>query len=149
MTAPQNTATARIRDFCSDDVLWIVPQSIQCGDTAFDLDYGRRAAQGQAWTAEAADGRILACAGILPLYASHGLAWALFASDIGTAFTGITRAARRAIAVSPLKRIEALVRADHARGLDWAQAVGLRPNATLRAWGPQGIDHVLYERIAA
>ena len=147
---PDVTTSAQmiIRDFIPDDVLAIDLQAVQLADIGtLDLDYGHRAAIGQAWSAVTGDGRIVACAGILELFPSHGLAWALFAERIGAGLVAITRCAKRAIDESPYRRIEALVRADFADGMHWAMLVGLMPHAVLRAWGPHSADHVLFERI--
>lgn len=141
-----------IRAFRPQDVLAIDVQPLQLEEFGPpDLAYGERAARGAAWTATMPNGeggeQVIGCGGIVPLFASHGLAWALLAGELGARFVAMTRCARAAIEASPYRRIEALVRADWPQAIRWAEAIGLERNALIRAWGPLGIDHVLYERV--
>lgn len=101
---------------------------------------------GDAWTAHEGD-RLLCCAGFRLVYPSHAIAWALLAEGVGAAHVAITRFARARIADSPIRRIEALVRAKVPAERRWAELVGLEFNALLRAWGEHGEDHLLFERI--
>jgi hypothetical protein len=63
------------------------------------------------------------------------------------AHVAITRFARDTIAASPIDRIEAIVRAEIAADCRWAEMVGFELVATLRAWGPEGKTHLLFERL--
>lgn len=106
--------------------------------------------QGEAWTAMAADGRLLCCAGIAELFPGrHGIAWSMLASDLGVRqHMAITRFARDRIAASPLPRIECLVEDDAAgRGAKWAEACGMRLRAAMPMWGPASADVLLFDRI--
>lgn len=108
---------------------------------------------GPAWTAVAADGRILCCAGFRYLwpptnmFTGHAVAWALLARDLGPDHLAVTLFARRQIEESPIGRIEAIVRAGVSAEPVWARLVGLRRRALLRKWGPEGKTHLLFERI--
>lgn len=137
-----------IRPLIASDVLALDLQPCQAIEPGtVDLAYGEQvAAGGMAWTAER-DGRIIGCGGLLEMFPTQALAWALFSQPIGGAMTAFTRQARRAIADSRWPRIEALVRADFAEGLEWAALIGMRQAAVLRRWGPNGTDHVLFEVI--
>lgn len=109
-------------------------------------------AAGPAWSA-IAGGRVLCCYGFAMVWPAgpgtggHALAWALLAEDVGAAHLAITRFARATIAESPITRIEAIVRADVDAEVNWARMVGLNQVAELRAWGPDGKTHLLFERI--
>ncbi|MDX3883607.1 MAG: hypothetical protein QHC65_04235 [Sphingomonas sp.] len=112
-------------------------------DEAEDL-----AGEREAWTAEADDGRLLACFGIRETFPDRqGVAWAVLATGIGGAHVGITRAARRMIERSRLARIEALARLSIEAECRWPTLVGLQPLAILRKFGAASEDHVLFERI--
>lgn len=111
------------------------------------------AALGPAWTAVAPDGRILACYGFGFQWrpnartGGHALAWAMLAEGLGAAHVAITRFARETLASSPIERIEAIVRAGVPAERRWAELVGFTRIALLRAWGPDGEDHLLFERV--
>jgi hypothetical protein len=114
---------------------------------------------GPAWTAIGTEaegrGRILCCYGFTELWPAgpktggHALAWAMLASGLGSAHLAITRFARRTIAQSPFTRIEAIVRANVAAECSWARLCGFTQSAELRAWGPDGETHLLFERVRA
>lgn len=112
-------------------------------DEAADLAAG----PGEAWSAWH-DGRLAACLGLRETFPGRqAVAWAILAENVGRAHLSITRFARRRIAESPLRRIEAIVRADVPAEGAWAQLVGLAPNAVLRCFGAASETHVLFERI--
>jgi RimJ/RimL family protein N-acetyltransferase len=46
-----------------------------------------------------------------------------------------------------IRRIDATVVRDFAPGHRWARLLGFRPYARLEAYGPDGQDHVGYERL--
>jgi hypothetical protein len=128
---------------------------------------------GEAWTAEQS-GRIVAIMGLRETFPGvQGVAWAVLAPGIGAAHLAVSRHARRRIADSPLRRIEAVVEAAVDAeailltfpGLDpgqlleavisvkgpqiaWARSVGLTPAHVLRRFGGRSETHVLFERIA-
>jgi hypothetical protein len=153
------SAPVRFRDMLAGDVVQLAlqpSQHVMLGMTrpVRDMEDGRAmVAAGPAWTAVGGDGRILCCAGFWELWPAgeksggHAVAWALLASGIGAAHLAITRFARRRIAESGYSRIEAVVRADVKAERGWAAAVGLSLGATMRAWGPDGADHMLFERV--
>lgn len=140
--------TVIIRQLVPEDVLGVdlqPCQAIEPGD--IDLAYGTRvAAHGRAWTAER-DGKVIGCGGLLEMFPTQALAWALLSRPMGNAMVAVTRQARRAMAEAQWPRVEALVRADWPEALEWAAVMGMRQAAYLRRWGPMGVDHVLYEVI--
>lgn len=109
---------------------------------------------GPAWTA-IGEGRILACFGARYLFpprgdfTGHAVLWALLSSGLGRAHLPITRFIADRIAESPIGRLEAIVRADVQAEAKWPCLLGfLRRPKVLRRWGPDGADHLLFERIA-
>ncbi|MFZ4687849.1 MAG: hypothetical protein ACOYLS_01295 [Polymorphobacter sp.] len=144
------TGRTIIRQLLPADVLAVDLQPCQALEAgAIDLAYGETvAAGGWAWTAER-DGTIIGCGGLLELFPTQAVAWALLSSSIGSAMTAITRQARWAMANSRWPRVEALVRADFPEALEWATVMGMRQSAYVRCWGPTATDHVLFESIRA
>jgi hypothetical protein len=153
--------TASIREFLAGDIVQLAlqpSQHVTLGVTRelHSIEDGRELAdRGPAWTAISESGRILACYGFAFLWppsettGGHALAWAMLASGLGLDHVTITRFARSTIARSPISRIEAIVRAEVEAEWRWAELVGLKRAAVLRAWGPDGEPHLLYERIHA
>jgi hypothetical protein len=146
--------SVRFRDLLAGDVVQLQLQPSQHMTLGFyrplhNLEEGLELAEGgPGWTAIGEDGRILCCAGFRELWPGcHAVAWAMLAADIGAAHLAVTRFARARIADSPLPRIEAIVRAKVRAERAWAQAVGLKLNTELHAWGPDGETHLLYERV--
>lgn len=109
---------------------------------------------GPAWTAIAADGRLLCCAGIYVTFRHpeteepvQGHAWAMLADGIGAYHLELTRFARCQILESPIRRIESNVRADCKSETSWARLCGMAPVARLEAWGARSEPHMLFERV--
>lgn len=103
---------------------------------------------GEAWTAEDAAGRIVACMGIRETFPGRqGVAWAVLADGVGMAHLAITRHARARIIASPLVRIEAIARVGVRAEMRWPLLVGLAPRALLPKFGAASEDHMLFDRI--
>ncbi len=106
---------------------------------------------GEAWTVRVAEGdswRIVACLGLRETFpGAQAVAWAILSENVGRAHLSITRFARRRIAESPLRRIEAIVRADVPAEVLWAELVGMKAAHVLRCFGARSETHVLFERI--
>lgn len=45
------------------------------------------------------------------------------------------------------RRIQWEVRCDYEMGWRWAEALGLKREGVMKAWGPDGADHYLYARV--
>lgn len=132
-----------------EDAVAIDLQHVQAMEPGqVDLDYGRQVvAHGWAWTAER-EGRIIGCGGLMEIWPSTALAWALFAGGIGPAMVAMTRQARWALQQHRWPRVEALVACSFPAGLEWACLIGMHQSAVIRRWGPNGQDHVLFEYLA-
>ena len=105
---------------------------------------------GIGWTAERiSDGRALACAALVEQWPGYAHAIMLAASLRGVQETRLVAAAsRRVLAQSSFRRVDAYVRADFPAALRFAAWCGFSPVALLRAYGPDGADHMLFERLA-
>lgn len=148
----------RIRLFAPDDAFALVLQPSQLVEagiaskamTREDADALCR--RGEAWTAFADDGRVLACYGIAEIFPGRqGTAWAMLAEGLGVAaHLPITRFARGRVARSRLARVECLVADDAAgRGAKWARAVGMPREATLACWGAASETIHVHARVDA
>lgn len=150
-----NTASAavQIRTMIAEDVVSIerqASQRVQLGIERIPSIEEAHALldEGEAWSAVADDGRVVACMGIRETFPGRqGVAWAILAGGVGAAHLAITRHARARIAASPLVRIEAIVRLAVDAECQWARLVGLEARTILRKFGAASEDHVLFERI--
>lgn len=89
-------------------------------------DYGSTFADaGPAYTVFAGD-RIIACAGVIELWAGRGMAWSLLAGDIPHCFLSLHRAVRKFLQECPIRRIEAYVDEDFGAAHQWANILGFR-----------------------
>ncbi len=102
--------------------------------------------QGNSWTV-VIDGAPVVCAGTLQHWPGRHMAWAYVARGTLQHMEWITERVRENLA--GLKgRIEFTVRADFAPGLRWAKSLGFEVETpVLKAYGPQGEDHVGFARI--
>lgn len=151
--------TVAFRDLLPGDLVQLALQPSQHRalgvlKPAWSYEDGEELAEGgPAWTAIGADGRILACFGAKLLwpavgeYTGHAVLWALLAEGIGAAHLALTRFIAARIAESPIARLEAIVRADVKGEAGWPRLLGLGRPRVLRRWGPEGADHLLYERV--
>jgi hypothetical protein len=114
---------------------------------AFTMEEGHDLADnGLAWTAHRGS-TIVTIAGFRELFPGHALAWAALSNDVGADHLAITRFAREQVEAAPYRRLEAIVDAGNDRAMRWAALIGLEEAHRLRAYGPEGKDHVLFERI--
>jgi hypothetical protein len=114
---------------------------------AYSLEEGEELAEnGDAWTAHRGS-TIVTIAGFRELFPGHAVVWASLSADVGRDHLPITRFARKQIANSRFRRLEAIVEAGDDRAVAWAKLVGLNPVHLLRGYGPEGHDHILFERI--
>lgn len=125
-------------------------QAVQLGVVrAMTIEEARDLAEGpgEAWTARV-DDRIVACFGLRETFpGTQAVAWAILSDHVGRSHLKITRFARQRIVASPLRRIEAIVRAAVPAEGAWAALVGLDAAHVLRCFGAQAETHVLHERI--
>ncbi len=114
-------------------------------------EYGAAMVGPHAWSG-AADGRIVGCAGVLAQWPGRAICWALLSRDLRT--HDFQRVHRKVTAVlarvhaEGTRRIETSVDAGFDAGHRWVRALGFAPEGLMRAYSPEGRDHLLYARIA-
>lgn len=132
----------------------VVPQAVQAG-IAGRLD--RATADSLAFAdcafSAVAAGRIVGCAGIVPLWPGVGHAWAVLSDTALAEPLTLTRAVQRALArieaAQGLRRIQATVAEEHVAGRRWLAWLGFEVEGLMRNYGPQGTgDFWLYGRAA-
>jgi hypothetical protein len=102
---------------------------------------------GKAWTAVDHGGRVLCCAGIIPIWDNRAEAWSLISGAAGKLFVPILRAMRRELDAYPANRIEITVETDFEQGHRMARLLGFECEGTMRAYLPTGRDCDLYARV--
>ena len=97
------------------------------------------------------DGRIVGCAGVRPMWAGVGEAWAVFSVEALDRPVSLFRAAARGLAAledaQGLRRIQASCHAGHDAGARFLRALGFEREGLLRRYGLHGEGHYwLYAR---
>lgn len=141
----------RIVDFEPWHLLALDVQPAQIGfEAAPDMELARELADaGPSWTGT--DGRqVLFCGGMRRAgWPGQAMGWTLISAAIGPfGMLALTRRTLLEHARSGFRRIETLVRTDHAEGHRWAEQLGMTREGTMRAWGPAGVDHDIYAKVA-
>lgn len=95
------------------------------------------------------DGRVVACAGIYPLWEGCARAWVIAARDIGGAgFIALHRAVKRVLDERPERRIEAEVDTEFSQGHRWVKMLGgFEWEGTMRKYSLNGRDTDRYARV--
>lgn len=93
--------------------------------------------------------RCIGAAGIVRCHGDTALAWAVLGADAGPYLLQLTRKVRKAIDISPYKRVEMRVIYTFEEGHRWARLLGFgEPEAPLmRRSGVYGEDETLYARV--
>ena len=158
-TSPREAAPLEFRPMLAGDAVLLELQDSQrfelgLDHSQFTIVEGRDLAYSEgsiAWTAFRGT-RIVAIAGLRQTHKGNAVAWAALSGAVGCDHLAITRKARQVIEDAVLHgsyhRIEAIMEADNERAITWAECVGLRFNTVLRKYGPEGVTHMLFERIA-
>jgi hypothetical protein len=115
-------------------------------------EYGAALVGPDTWTG-IIHGQIVGCAGVLPQWPGRAIAWALLTRELTAhhflrahhKVTSVLRSAHR----RGTRRIETSVDAGFDAGHRWAWALGFRPEGLMRAYSPEGRDHVLYACIGS
>jgi len=95
-----------------------------------------------------ADGRVVACAGILPQWEGRAVTWAYLDERAGEHMTALHRAVKRYLDACPIRRIEATVDCEFEAGHRWARMLGFQLECErMRAYRADGGDSALYVRI--
>lgn len=92
--------------------------------------------------------KVIGCAGVINVWEGRGIAWAYLARDAGTYMPAITKAVKRFLEASPLRRIEMNVDLEFEQGHRWANMLGFRLEAgRMEAYRPDGGTCSLYARV--
>lgn len=111
----------------------------------YDVDTLLTLEKQNSWTA-VVDGVPVACGGTMEHWPGRHQAWMYLGEKTGPYMVFITKAVLKGLC-SIRGRIEFTVRADFATGHRWAKMLGFEVETPLmRAYGPQGEDHVGYVR---
>jgi RimJ/RimL family protein N-acetyltransferase len=92
-------------------------------------------------------GKILGCAGVLPLSEHKAEAWAFIDIHSREHFIQVHRVVRQFLKEVPFKRVQGVVDLDFDAGHRWIKLLGFRREGTLRAYGINGQDCVMYARV--
>ena len=93
------------------------------------------------------DGKVIACAGVLPLWENRGHAWALLNDNIKTNFVSIHRATARFLDTCRMNRIETHVDKDFGCALRWMEMLGFECEGTMRKYTSDGRDAYMFARV--
>lgn len=112
--------------------------------------YAASLANPYAW-AGLIDSRVVGVGGVLPQWRGRAVAWALISEALTTheflrahhKVASVLAAARR----DGWRRIETTVDAGFDAGHRWVRALGFAPEGLMRAYSPEGRDHVLYAQL--
>lgn len=91
--------------------------------------------------------RVLACAGVIPLWDGRGEAWSLLGGDLRKYFLQIHYTVKRFLASCDMKRIEANVSCDSERARKWVESLGFSFEGRMAAFWPDGRDAARYARV--
>jgi len=95
-----------------------------------------------------ADGRVIACSGVVPIWNNRAMAWAYLADDIAKEFLHVHFAVLRFLKRCSYDRVEATVECNHVEGHTWIQALGFELEApVMHKYLPNGAPCSLYSRI--
>jgi len=138
----------QVVDFKAEHLAQIALQEAQQYLLAhIDPDMGEHLEGFQSFTG-IADGKVVACAGVLPYWEDRGLAWAYLAEDAGRHMVAIHKAVARYLEVAPFKRIEAAVDVNFEAGHRWIKRLGFELEApVMKAFRPDGGSASLYARV--
>lgn len=102
-----------------------------------------------AW-AVLAEGKPVACGGLLKVWDGRAYAWALLGVDARRHLKSITKAARRGIETCGFRRVEMAVQVGFREGQHWARMLGftLETPEPMRAYLPNGKDAYLYAKVS-
>lgn len=115
--------------------------------TVAEKGYGESLAKFDSFTASV-DGRVVACAGVIPMWNGRGDAWALIARDIGAkGMHELHYAVLRYIRASSLRRVEACCDATFEQAHRWLMLLGFSYEGPLRKYFPDGRDGIRFAMV--
>lgn len=141
----------RIEPFKPEHLWQIDLQPAQCSWYEYGTDaYAAELALGLGYTLRIA-GRIVLCGGIIEVDARTGHLWCFLSVDARHYLVRLHRAARRFLEVTGKRHLIATTESDFADGCRWLEMLGFTRRAgaegLLPKAGPDGRDHILYEKV--
>jgi hypothetical protein len=94
-------------------------------------------------------GEVICCGGIAIAAKDEGRGalWGYVGRDVIKHMVVLDRCVRRLIDVPKLRRLESTTPVDFPPGYRWLELLGFQYELTLRKYGEDGVDHMLYARI--
>lgn len=96
------------------------------------------------------DGRPVAVFGMVPIWTGVGEAWMIAddrARERPILMTKLARTVMDILVISQrLRRLQITVRTTDRRAVKWGRAIGFEQEAVLKAYGPDGVDHLMMAR---
>lgn len=109
-----------------------------------------RADVGPAWSA-VADGRILGCAGIVPLWRGVAAGWLFGGEELRRHPVALHRAVARGVPQAMrglgLHRLQISVHENFAASLAWVERLGFVKEGAMPGYGPNGDNYIRYARV--
>jgi len=102
-----------------------------------------------AFTALDESGAVLCSAGVVEYWPNRAEAWAFVSPLAKKEGFAVTRAVRRFLHITPIRRVEAAVDINFVEGVRWVNALGfsLASPWPMKAYKPDGADCWLYARV--
>jgi hypothetical protein len=94
------------------------------------------------------NGKVIGCAGVLPLWPGVGMAWAWLGREWRAEARKITGYIRGHLDEAEFHRIEAGVKVDYSKGHRWMRMLGFELETPVaRKWGPDGGNYSIWVRV--
>ena len=137
-----------VRTFRPDDLARIDEQdATRWLEPYLSSDHAQSLAKFTSFTGEV-DGCIVVCAGVADIWEGRGTAWAYLSRDAARSALAITRAVKRFLEITPMKRIEAAVDAEFGRANKWTKNLGFEIETPLaKSYFADGRNAVLYVKV--
>lgn len=122
----------------------------QRGQEGFGSTEAHAKAVATSWSVKTAvqDGIVVACAGIMEVWAGRGMAWAAIDHRISRkTLLEVHRAVMPELDRAPFHRLEMYVKPGFAAAWRWAEALGFSYESTLRKGSPDGSDLFVFARL--
>lgn len=125
---------------------WLLErESLEGGSFHLSPQIAEQAEHENSWTG-VVEGAPIACAGTMLYWPGRHMAWAYILLGVRRHMPWVTEEVKKALDRVP-GRIELTVRRDFPAGQRWAERLGFTVETPcLRAFGPEGEDHVGYVR---
>lgn len=93
------------------------------------------------------NGEIIACCGVAYTAFKGGMLWGFVSKDAGRHMVRLHKCLRRFLGLIKARRLDATVEAGFAPGCRWLALLGFECEGLMRAFGPDGSDHLRFARV--